>query len=229
MNISIIKKAFVKSIPVMAGYICLGIGFGIMLSQIGYGPLWVFFMSLTIYAGTLQYVGVSLIATSATIINTIITSILVQIRHIFYGISMLSHYKDAGGKKYYLAFSLTDETYAMLCDGEYPEGEDRHLYRFIVSMFNHSYWIVGGLIGNILAQNVNFDFKGVDFSMTAIFAASFADQWRTRKNHYPAIIGLSITAVCLIIFGAKYFLLPSMLIITFLLIVFEKKMEEIGI
>ena len=226
---NVVKKAFIKSIPVMAGYICLGIGFGIMLNQIGYGPIWTFFMSLTIYAGTLQYVGVSLIASSATIINTIITSILIQVRHIFYGISMLNYYNGAGIKKIYLAFSLTDETYALLCDGEYPDGEDKYTYRFLVSIFNHSYWVIGGLLGNILAQNVNFDFKGIEFSMTAIFAASFADQWRTRKNHFPAILGVIVTTICLLIFGKDIFLIPSMLIITILLMIFRTKMEKLGI
>lgn len=228
-KLELVKKAFIKSTPVMAGYLVLGIGFGVLLSRAGYGPIWAFFMSLTIYAGTLQYVGVGLIDTGASVINTIFTSLFINIRHAFYGISMLENYKDAKEKKYLLAFAMTDETYALLCDGEFPEGANKYNYWLLVSMFNHIYWIIGGVLGVILNESISYDFEGVEFSMTAIFAASCADQWRTRKNHYPAIIGLVSTAISLIIFKSTYFLIPSMCIITIVLMLFKDKMEAMGI
>lgn len=221
-----IKAAFIKSLPVFAGYIVLGIGFGVLLAKAGYGLLWAFVMSVTMYAGTMQYVAVSLLSGGASLISTAITALLVQARHLFYGISMIDKYKGAGWKKIYLAFSLTDETYSLLCDGHSPEGSDPHWYRFLVSLFNHSYWIMGCLIGNFIGTNVPFNSKGIEFAMTSIFVTVFVEQWKSTKNHLPAIIGIAATAVCLAVFGGEDFLIPSMIVITLLLFALRKPLEK---
>ena len=143
MKKSVIKKAFLKSLPVLAGYVVLGIGFGILLKKAGYGALWSFAMGTFIYAGSMQFVGVGLISGGASIITTIITTFMVNARHLFYSISMIDKYKGSGKYKPYMIFALTDETYSLLCDGKTPEGEDPNLYRFLVSFFNHIYWISG--------------------------------------------------------------------------------------
>ena len=143
MNIQTVKQAFFKSIPVLAGYVVLGIGFGILMRNAGYDVLWAAAMSLLIYAGSMQYVGVSLLTGGASILTAAITTVMVNARHLFYSISMIEPYKDAGKYKPYMIFALTDETYSLLCDGKAPEGTDPRAYRFLVSAFNHSYWILG--------------------------------------------------------------------------------------
>lgn len=226
MTKRVVKEAFFKSIPVMAGYIILGIGFGVLLRDAGYGVVWALAMSILIYAGALQYVGVGLIASGAGIINVIITSVAVNARHMFYSISMINAYKGAGKKKPYLIFALTDETYSLLCDGRYPAGEDKHIYRLLVALFNQCYWVIGSTAGNILGDIIPFHTTGIEFSMTALFLASFISQWKSTKDHIPALVGVCSTILCLLVFGAENFLIPSMLLITFLLLLMKSKLSK---
>lgn len=223
---NIVKKAWIKSIPVMAGYIVLGIGFGILLRGAGYGPVWAFAMSVLIYAGSMQYVGVSLLAGSVSILTTLLTTVMVNARHLFYSISMIDRYQNAGKYKPYLIFALTDETYSLLCDDQVPEGTDPDLYRFLVSVFNHSYWIAGCVLGNLIGAVLPFGTAGIDFSMTALFIASFTQQWLTTKNHIPALTGLFCTLLCLLAFGAQNFLIPSMLLITLVLSLLRRQLTQ---
>ena len=137
------KLAFVSTIPIFAGYIMLGIGFGILLSEQGFGPIWALFMSIFMFAGSMQYVGVDLIASGASLISAAIMTVLVNARHLFYGISMIEKYKGAGAKKFYMVFGLTDETYSLLCEAKVPDDVDRHTYSFFVTLFDHFYWITG--------------------------------------------------------------------------------------
>ena len=176
-----IRAAFITSVPVLAGYIVLGIGFGILLRGAGYGVGWAAAMSALIYGGSMQYVGVGLLASGASIITTALTSFMVNARHLFYSISMIGVYKGAGRAKPYMIFALTDETYSLLCDGKVPEGADPTMYRFFVSLFNQCYWIVGGVLGNLLGA-VLPSTAGVEFSMTALFVAAFTEQWRTSRE-----------------------------------------------
>ena len=217
MDRQVIRQAFLKSLPVMAGYLVLGIGFGILLRGAGYGVLWAAAMSGFIYAGSLQYVGVGLIAGGASALTTLLTSIMVNARHLFYSISMIDRYKGAGRYKPYLIFALTDETYSLLCDGHAPEGADPHLYRFLVSLFDHSYWVTGSVLGSLLGAVLPFSTAGIEFSMTALFVASFTEQWLTSKDRRPALTGLLSTLLCLIAFGPQRFLIPAMLLITLVL------------
>ena len=209
----------------MAGYVVLGIGFGIMLRDVGYGVPWAFAMSALIYAGSLQYVGVGLIAGGASVLTTIITSFVVNARHLFYSISMIDRYKDAGKYKPYLIFALTDETYSLLCDGKTPEGDDPNQYRFFVSLFNQCFWVTGGVIGNALGAVLPFSTQGIEFSMTALFIASFTEQWLTMDDHIPAATGLLCTLLCLLVFGSENFLIPAMLLITLVLTLLRGREE----
>lgn len=210
----------------MAGYLVLGIGFGILMHNAGYGLGWTFAMSLLIYAGSLQYVGVGLLAGGATVVTTIITSIMVNARHLFYSISMIDRYKDAGPFKPYMIFALTDETYSLLCDGIIPEGVDANLYRFLVSLFNHSYWVIGGVAGSLLGAALPFSTQGIEFSMTALFITSFVEQWITAHDHVPALTGLFGTLFCLLLFGPDRFLIPAMLLITLVLTLFRGRLDD---
>ena len=220
-----IRQAFYKSIPVLAGYVVLGIGFGILMRDAGYGVLWTAAMSLFIYAGSLQYVGVGLLAGGASVLTTVITSLMVNARHLFYSISMIDKYKDAGKYKPYMIFALTDETYSLLCDGMTPSGVDTNQYRFLVSIFNHSYWVTGSVIGSLLGAVLPFSTEGIEFSMTALFVAAFTEQWLTTKDHIPALTGLICTLLCLVVFGKDNFLIPAMLLITLVLTLLRGREE----
>ena len=217
MKKEIVKQAFIKTIPVMAGYLVLGVGFGVLLAKIGYGPLYAILMSVTIYAGSMQYVAISLIDSAASLISVAITTLLVNGRHLFYGLSMLEKYQNIK-RKPYLIFGMTDETYSLLCQEESKE-ED---YYFYITIFNHCYWIIGCLTGNLIGTLIPFNSAGIEFSMTALFVAIVVEQWLTTKDHLPAILGLICAVVCLVIFGPEHFLIPAMLAIMVLLIVIRK-------
>ena len=225
MNKSVVKQAFYKSLPVMAGYVVLGIGFGILLRSAGYGTLWAFAMSLLIYAGSMQYVGVGLIAGGASVLTTAVTTVMVNARHLFYSISMIDRYKDAGKYKPYLIFALTDETYSLLCDGHAPAEGDPNQYRFFVSLFDHCYWVTGSVLGSLLGAVIPFSTAGIEFSMTALFIASFTEQGLNTKDHLPALTGLLGTLASLLIFGREQFLIPAMLLITLVLTVLRRREE----
>ena len=213
----IVRKAFRTSLPVMAGYVVLGIGFGILLRNAGYGLAWSAAMAVGIYAGSMQYVGIGLLAGGAGILTTALTTVMVNARHLFYSISMIGRYRNAGKYKPYLIFTLTDETYSLLCGGETPDEEHADLYRFWVSLFNHLYWIAGCVLGSLLGAALPFSTAGIEFSMTALFIASFTEQWIRTREHLPAVTGLLSTLACLLLFGPERFLIPAMLLITLVL------------
>ena len=212
------KQALVASVPVMIGYLVLGFGFGIVLKANGYSTFLAFLMSLTIYAGAMQYVAIGLLASGASLITVALTTLMVNARHLFYGISMLEKYKNTGKRKPYLIFALTDETYSLVCNDDpgMPEKERKNYY-FFVSLFNQIYWIVGSVLGALIGSLVKFNSEGIDFALTALFLTVFIEQWLTSKKHTPALIGVLISAVCLMIFGSENFLIPAMLVIALLL------------
>lgn len=227
MKIKTIKQAFYKSVPVLAGYIILGTGFGILMHNAGYGILWTAAMSIFIYAGSMQYVGVGLLTGGTSILNTAITTVMVNARHLFYSISMVDKYKNTGKYKPYMIFALTDETYSLLCDGKAPDGTQANLYKFFVSLFNHSYWVIGSIIGSLIGAVLPFSTAGIEFSMTALFVASFTEQWITTKDHIPGVTGLLSTLGCLLIFGRENFLIPAMLLITLVLTLLRGREEKV--
>ena len=225
MKSRICKEAFVKTLPVMAGYVVLGIGFGILLRGAGFGVWYALAMSVFIYAGSMQYVGVGLLAGGASVLSAILTTVMVNARHLFYSISMIGPYKGAGKYKPYMISALTDETYSLLCDGSIPEGEDPHRYRFFVSLFNQCYWVTGSVLGSLLGAVLPFSTTGIEFSMTALFIASFTEQWMNTRDHVPALTGLLSTLLCLVLFGSERFLIPAMLLMTRALTLLGKRRE----
>lgn len=222
---SAVRYAFRASLPVMAGYMVLGMGFGILLYSHGYAWWWSTLASVTIYAGSLQYVCIDLLATGANLITVALVSFMVNVRHVFYGITMLDRYKKTGAERPYLIFALTDETFSLVCSPELPPEVDRHGYYFWVSLFDQSYWVIGSTIGALLGTAFTFNSAGVDFSMTALFVVIFVEQWEKAENHLPSLIGVGVSLTCLLLFGADSFLIPSMLVITMLLLGFRKKLE----
>ena len=222
----LIKGAFLHSCPVFVGYVMIGIGFGILLRQAGYGLPWALAMSLFIYAGSLQFVGVSLITAPASLLTVALTSLMINARHLFYSISMIGRYQNTGAARPYLIFSLTDETYALL-SGPLPcEEGDRSLFCLLVSLFNHSYWILGTVMGSLLASALPFDTRGIDFSMTALFVAAYWEQMLQGKHRIPGLLGLVLTFLSLLIFGRDLFLIPAMIVITLILLLARKQLQR---
>jgi len=223
MNRKALKTVFLDTVPVLTGYLFLGAGFGILLSEkTGYGVGWAIAMGIVMFAGSGQYLAVSLIADHASLISAAIATLLVNARHIFYGISLLDTYKDSGIKKLYMIFGLTDETYSLVTQNRPPEGMAKHTYCFLVTLLDHIYWIIGCALGNVLNTVVPISFEGVEFVLTALFVTMFVEQWLSHKNHIPAIIGVVSTALCLAIFGSEIFLIPSMSLIAVLLVISRK-------
>lgn len=222
----VVKEAFVRSLPVMAGYLVLGFGFGIIAEKNGYGILWAMAMSVFIYAGSMQYVTVSLLTSRASLLASALTTLMVNARHLFYGISMIEPYKNAGKKKPYLIFGLTDETYSLVCSGEAPDDIDFHQYAFVLTLLDQFYWVTGSVLGAVVGSVLPFNSTGVDFAMTALFITVFVDQWKNTDNHLPALIGVFVSVLCLVLFGPEDFLIPAMLLISAALTVSRKYIER---
>ena len=209
MNKTLIKTVLRDTVPVMTGYVVLGIGFGIVMKSNGYGAAWVAAMSLFIYAGSMQFAGLGLMTGGASLLTVALTTLAVNARHFFCGISMLDKYKNTGAKKPYLIFALTDETYSLVCSGEKSEE-----YCFLVSLLDQLYWVGGTVLGSLLGSALSFDTKGIDFALTALFITVFTDQWLSSEKHYPALAGVGASVLCLLLFGRDSFLIPAMLCIT---------------
>jgi len=218
-----LRAAFLDTVPVMTGYLFLGFGFGILLNRNGYGAGWSFAMSLFIYAGSMQYVAVSLMTGGASLLVTALTTLMVNARHLFYGISMVDAYKGAGKKKPYLIFALTDETYSLVSREQLPEGISRHGYCLLVSALDQCYWVAGSVLGSLAGSLIPINYEGIDFVLTALFVTIFVEQWLNTKDHLPAVIGVAATVVCLLIFGQDIFLIPSMSAIAAALILMKKR------
>lgn len=218
-----VKTAFISTIPVMTGYLVLGFGFGIVLKSSGFGMALALAMSGLIYAGSMQYVAIGLLTAGTPLFTIALTTLMVNARHLFYGISMLDKYKYTGKRKPYLIFALTDETYSLVCnDNPAIAPEQRKDYYLLVSLLDHFYWVTGTALGVAIGSLLSFNSEGIDFALTALFVTVFVDQWLNSEKHGPAIIGLAVSVVCLLIFGAESFLIPTMLGIALLLCVYKE-------
>lgn len=219
----IIKQSLVSTLPVLTGYLVLGFGFGIIMKSSGFGILLTLAMSIFIYAGSMQYAAIGLLSGGASLITVALTTLAVNARHIFYGISMIDRYKNTGLKKPYLIFALTDETYSLVCqDNKDIIPSMRNKYFTLVSVLNHFYWVLGTALGAVTGTLIKFNSEGVDFALTALFITIFLEQWLTSKNHSAALIGLICSVASLLIFGAEKFLIPAMLIIALLLCLYKE-------
>ena len=226
-NKSIRKKAFTATLPIMAGYLGLGMGFGIILRSKGYGAIWAFAMSTVIYAGSMQYLAIDLICGGAGLLTTALTTLMVNARHLFYGISMVDKYKNAGKAKPYMIYALSDETYSLVCvDMDMEEGE-RNKFCLLVTALDQFYWVLGSVLGSLLGAVIEFNTEGMDFALTALFVTVFVEQWLSTKDHAAALVGLAASVLCLVIFGSGSFLIPSMVAITLALTLMRKREEAV--
>lgn len=220
------KKAFPYTIPVLTGYLFIGIAFGVMYAEKGYSFMWAAMMSLLVYAGSGQYLAVNFFVPGISYLHVIFMTLMVNIRHVFYGISLLEKFNQMGKKRWYMIFGLTDETYSLLCTTKAPEGAGEEKFLFAISVMNQSYWVVGSIIGALAGTLVPFQSEGIDFAMTSLFVVIFVEQWMDRKNRVPELIGVSAAVLCLQIFGAARFVLPSMLLIVLVLFLARTRLER---
>lgn len=214
------KAAFPHTLPVMAGYLFLGTAFGILLKDKGYGPVWALAMSLFIYAGSMQFVAAGLLAAAFSPLTALAVTLLVNARHLFYGLTMLEPFSNMGWRKPYMVFSLTDETYALLNGMKAPDTAGERDIFFLISLLNQSYWVLGSLLGSLVGEWLTFDTDGIAFAMTALFLVIFLEQWLGAgkekavqgiiRAHGPAIIGVGVSVISLLLFGPDQFLLPAM-------------------
>ena len=219
------KKAFIMTVPVMFGYLFAGAAYGLLLYNAGYGVLWALLTSTVIYAGTMQYVLITFLTGGVSLPSIIITSLALQSRHIFYGLSFIEKFKSMGRKRPYMVFSLTDETYSLLCLSRDKGEEDDRLY-FTIAWMNQLYWIAGGALGSLLGSAIPFDTTGVDFAMTALFVVIFMEQWLSGKNRMPAVLGLICGIFFFRVLGGSGFILPALTASVLLLLLFKKNIER---
>ena len=225
-----LAAAFPVTVPVLMGYLAIGMAFGFMLQAVGYNFIWAFFMSLTIYAGSGQYLGVTLLSTAAALGTVALMTLLINFRHLVYGLSMLEKFKGMGWRKFYMIFSLTDETYALLASAQAPVGVNPRNFYFAIALLDQSYWIIGSVIGGVAGALIPVDTTGIDFAMTALFVVIAVDQWKAYQKHLPALMGGLVTILFLIIlgrwFGQQQMLIVSLGIIVVILLVLRDKLED---
>ena len=213
MNKTVFRKALTAALPVMYSYLIIGMGFGVVVQSRGFGPLWAGAMSVFIYAGSMQFVALELIGSGASLLTAAITTVMVNLRHVFYGLSMVDKYKTTGAFKPYLIYALSDETYSLVCNPpELLPGEQRYFY-LLVSSMDQACWVLGSILGGLLGAALPFSTEGIDFALTALFVCVVAEQWLSTKEHTPALLGLGLSVLCLLLFGPENFLLPAMLLI----------------
>lgn len=219
-----VRFAFYKTIPVLLGYLFLGLAFGLLLQEAGYSFWWALLSSGIVYAGSIQFVLVEFLSGGTGLLTVAVMTLLINSRHAFYGLSFVEKFRKM--KTYpYMIFSLTDETYSLLCSLKVPEGIDEKKAMFLIALFDQLYWVTGSVLGAALGQVLPFDMTGIDFAMTALFVTIFVDQWREAKSHLPAIVGLCSAAVCLLIFGGSNFILPSLIITVGILMALRGRLE----
>ncbi|MDD6306928.1 MAG: AzlC family ABC transporter permease [Clostridiales bacterium] len=225
------RAAFPYTIPVLTGYLFIGMAFGVMIQEKGYNFLWAMFMSLVCYAGSGQYLAVNFFVPGVSLLEIIFMEFMVNVRHIFYGLSLLERFSKMGRKRWYMIFSLTDETYSLLFITKTPEAVDESKFLFAIAMLDQFYWILGSGIGALLGRWLPIEATGIDFAMTALFVVIMVEQWMDEKKRPSACVGLGCALLCLLIFGAENFILPTMIVMMVVLlsgkrIWMEKKEEE---
>ena len=218
--------AFPNTIPILAGFLFLGIAYGIYMNQSGFKFYYPMFMSFIIFAGSVEFATVSWLLGSFDPVNIFFLTLMINARHLFYGLSMLEKYNIPGWKKLYLIYGMCDESFSINATVDVPKDIDKGLFMFFVTMLNQIYWVAGATIGGIFGSFIPFDTKGIEFVMTALFVVIFLENWLKEKDHSASVIGLFISFICLMIFKGTNFIIPSMIIILTVLTLIRGKLEK---
>lgn len=208
-----LRAAFPATIPVLTGYLCIGMAYGLLMANAGYGVFWALLLSLLCYAGSMEFVAVSLLTAGFDPVQALLMALMINARHAFYGLSMLEKYRGTGWARPFLIFSLTDETFSLVSTLEPPDGVTRRDFYFWISLLDYLYWQVGSVLGALIGGLLPFDTTGLDFALTTLFIVLFLEQWRKRENRPAALIGLGCTAVSLAVVGADRLVIPAMVLI----------------
>lgn len=217
-----LKTAFVKSIPIFCSYVFVSMAYGMMMASAGFPWYDSLLVSLTVYTGAFQFVLITFLSSGASLITIALTALLMNSRQSFYSLTFLKEFKQMGRRKLYMIHTMTDETYAVNCTLDLPKKEKEDTM-FLVALFSRCYWMIGSVLGGILGQIIPFDLTGIDFCMTALFLIIFIDQWEKAEKHTPALTSLGIGILCLLIFGENRFMLPALLMVSALLLLFQRK------
>ena len=224
-----VKKAFYTAFPyttpILAGFVFLGMAYGIYMNTSGFSAVYPIVMSATVFAGSMEFVAAKLLLGAFDPLRVFVLTLLVNARHMFYGISMLDKYSGTGRKKPYLIFGMCDESFSINYTADIPLDVDKGWFMFFVTLLNHLYWVCGATLGGILGPLVRFSTEGLGFVMTALFVVIFLEQWLKEKTHQSALLGLGATAVCLLLFGRENFIIPAMLAILAVLTVLRGSLE----
>ena len=226
MRIKALKAAFPQTIPIFTGFWFLGMAYGIYMNASGFSFVYPLCMSLLIYGGSLEFVAVEMLLSPFAPLQTFIMALLIQARHLFYGLSMLDKFKGLGWKKYYLIFGMCDETFSVNCSADIPEDVDRGWFYFWVTLLNQFYWSAAATTGGIVGSLLKIDTSGISFVMTAMFVVIFLEQWLKEKEHSASLIGLAVSVLCLVVFGPDSFMVPTMVLIVGLLALLRKPLEK---
>lgn len=218
-------EAFPHTIPILTSYIFLGAAYGIIMNSKGYGLIWSLLMSLFVYAGSVQYVAVAFLTSAFNPIYALFLTLMVNARYLFYGLCMINKLNDTGRLKPFIIYWLSDETFSIICAAEPKEGINKGYFMFFIALLNYTYWALGTAIGSLLGNMMSFNTKGLDFALTALFVVIFISQWKSQRNHSPAIIGVLSSIICVLIFGQNNFIIPSMIIILISLTIMRNKIE----
>ncbi len=224
--LSALKAAFPHTLPILAGFLFLGLTYGIYMNVSGFSFWYPMLMSMTIFAGSMEFVTVNLLLGAFDPLQAFIMTLMINARHLFYGLTMLDKFKGTGWKKIYLIFGMCDETFSVNCSAEIPEGIDKGWFMFFVTLLDQIYWVVGATLGGVFGSLIRFNTEGLDFVMTAMFVVIFLEQWLKDKNHTSAWLGMIITVLCRLVFGADNFILPSMAGILLSLLLLRGKLEK---
>lgn len=225
MNRKAFAAAFPVTLPVLFGFLPLGIAFGLLMDAAGYSVFWSFFMSAVVYAGSAQFLGVELLAAAAPLGQVAVMTFILNFRHLVYGLSMLEKYRGMGARKLYMMFALPDETYAILSSGQAPEGVPPQDYYLAVSLLNQIYWVAGSTLGGLLGAALTINTQGADFAMTALFVVIAVGQWEKAGSHLPALLGLGVTGLFLLLTGPDRFLIPALLVLILSLLALRGRLE----
>ena len=219
------KAALPYTLPICIGFIVLGMSYGFLMRSKGFPLIYPMLMSLFIFAGSMEFVTVNVLLSDFNPLHVFFLTLMVNARHIFYGISMLDKYKNCGWKKPYLIFGMCDETFTVNCAVTPPEDVDKGWFMFFVTLLNQIYWVSGATLGALLGYIIHFDASGIEFVMTALFVVMFINQWEETKEHTPALMGLGCSLLCLVIFGSSNFIIPAMILIVLCLSIGKGKLE----
>ena len=220
------KAAFPYTIPIGIGFLFLGMSYGFMMQSKGFSVWYPFFMSMFIFAGSMEFVTANLLLSAFSPVAAFFLALMVNARHLFYGLSMLDKYKNLGPKKYYLIYAMCDETFSVNYTAKIPENVDRGWFYFFVTLLNQLYWVSGATIGGLLGSLIHFDTTGLDFVMTAMFVVIFMEQWMKERRHFSELVGFLAAVCCRLVFGADNFLIPTMVCILACLSFLKKPIES---